>query len=210
MTTRRGGLRRAALVLVLAVAGWNLGQAAWISAKAQLAQQLVRRAWETERAGAGDVRPWPWADTHPVARLVVPGQGVDLFVLAGASGRTLAFGPGHMSGTPLPGEAGNAVVSGHRDTHFAVLRRLRTGDVVVVERRDGKRRRYVVSGTAVVDRRDTWVADDAGDTRLTLVTCYPFDAIRPGGPLRYVVWAVASPEGRVAPVHPETASTVRP
>lgn len=202
MTTLRGGLRRAALVLVLAVAGWNLGQAAWIFAKAQLAQHLVRRAWEQEQAGAGDVRPWPWADTHPVARLLVPGRGVDLFVLAGASGRTMAFGPGHMSGTPFPGEAGNAVVSGHRDTHFAVLRRLRTGDVVVVERRSGRRRRYVVSGTVVVDRRDTWVGEDTGDTRLTLVTCYPFDAIRPGGPLRYVVWAVASPEGRAAPVHP--------
>ena len=31
----------------------------------------------------------------------------------------------------------------------------------------------------------------AGDTRLTLVTCYPFDAIRPGGPLRYVVVAAS-------------------
>jgi len=40
-----------------------------------------------------------------------------------------------------------------------------------------------------VDRHDTWVARDAGDTRLTLVTCYPFDALRPGGPQRYVVAA---------------------
>ena len=39
----------------------------------------------------------------------------------------MAFGPGHLSGTPLPGEAGNAVVSGHRDTHFAFLRGLREG-----------------------------------------------------------------------------------
>jgi len=189
VTTRPGGLRRAALVVALVVAAWNVGHAAWTLAKARLARHLVRRAWDGTQAGAGDVRPWPWADTHPVARLVVPGQDVDLFVLAGASGRTMAFGPGHSSGTPLPGEAGNAVVSGHRDTHFAFLRRLRRGDAVVVERRDGQRRRYVVSGTLVVDRRDTWVAEDAGDTRLTLVTCYPFDAIRPGGPLRYVVSA---------------------
>jgi sortase A len=26
---------------------------------------------------------------------------------------------------------------------------------------------------------------------LTLVTCYPFDAVEPGGPLRYVVVATA-------------------
>ena len=54
-------------------------------------------------------------------------------VLAGASGRTLAFGPGHVDGTPLPGEHGNAVVSGHRDTHFAFLRDLRCGDVLEVQ-----------------------------------------------------------------------------
>jgi sortase A len=59
----------------------------------------------------------------------------------------------------------------------------------LVERRDGRRHRFVVSSTRVVDRRDLGVVADAGDTRLTLVTCYPFDAIRPGGPLRYVVVA---------------------
>jgi sortase A len=182
-------LRRAALVLLLAAAAWHGGRAAWIEAKAHLAQHLVRRAWQRTRSGAGDASPWPWADTRPVARLLAPSRGVDLFVLAGASGRTMAFGPGHLSGTPLPGEAGNSVVSGHRDTHFAFLRRLRRGDALVVERPDGQRRRYTVSDTRVVDRRDTWVAEDAGDTRLTLVTCYPFDALRPGGPQRYVVVA---------------------
>jgi sortase A len=63
------------------------------------------------------------------------------------------------------------------------------GDEVVVEGPDGQSRRYLVASTHVVDRRDLWVTTDAGDTRLTLVTCYPFDAIRPGGPLRYVVVA---------------------
>ncbi len=42
------------------------------------------------------VKPWPWADTHPVARLIAPAQDADVLVLAGASGRTLAFGPGHL------------------------------------------------------------------------------------------------------------------
>jgi sortase A len=182
-------VRRAAVLLLLALAAWHGGRAGWIEAKAHLAQHLVRRAWQRAQSGAGDARPWPWADTRPVARLLAPGHGVDLFVLDGASGRTMAFGPGHLSGTPRPGEEGNAVVSGHRDTHFAFLRHLRAGDVLVVERPDGGRRRYTVSDTRVVDRRDTWVAEDAGDTRLTLVTCYPFDALRPGGPQRFVVVA---------------------
>jgi sortase A len=83
------------------------------------------------------------------------------------------------------------VISGHRDTHFAFLRRLGVGDEIVLEAPDGRRHRYVVASTHVVDRHDVRVVADAGDTRLTLVTCYPFDAVRPGGPLRYVVVARA-------------------
>lgn len=206
MTTSAGralvdGLRRAArpsgTSLLLALAAWHGGHAAWIEAKAQLAQVLIRQAWSRTSAGAADSRPWPWADTHPVARLTVPGRGVDTFVLAGASGRTLAFGPGHLDGTPRPGEPGNAVISGHRDTHFAFLRRLASGDEIVVERRDGRRLRYVVDATRVVDEHDVSITAHAGDTRLTLVTCYPFDALRPGGPLRYVVVARQGEGGTV-------------
>jgi sortase A len=185
-------LRRAGLLLLLALAAGHGARAAWIEAKARVAQHLVRAAWERTRRGASDARPWPWADTRPVARLVVPGQRVELFVLAGASGRTLAFGPGHVDGTARPGEPGHAVVSAHRDTHFAFLRRLREGDELLIERPDGRSVRYTVSGTRVVDRRDTWIlADDPDETRLTLLTCWPFDAVRPGGPLRYAVTAVS-------------------
>ncbi|MFI4945542.1 MAG: class GN sortase [Burkholderiales bacterium] len=184
-------LRLGSAGVLLAIGSWHAGHAAWIEVKAQLAQLLIRRAWRQESAGAGDTRPWPWADTHPVARLLVPSRGVDTFVLAGASGRTLAFGPGHLDGTSSPGARGNAVISGHRDTHFAFLRRLERGDLVVVEARDGRLRRFVVASTRIVDRRDLAVVADVGDTRLTLVTCYPFDALQPGGPLRYVVVALA-------------------
>ena len=184
-------LHRIAFVVLLGIAAWHGGRAAWIETKAQLAQRLMLRAWSSSQGGRGDVRPWPWADTHPIARLTVPRLGVDQLVLAGSSGRTLAFGPGHLTGTPFPAGPGNAVVSGHRDTHFAFLRRLRAGDWIVVEGRDGRFRRYTVEGSRVVDRADVGIAADTAAARLTLVTCYPFDAILPGGPLRYVVVARA-------------------
>jgi sortase A len=187
--TGRRFLLGVALVL-LGVAGWSGARALWIEAKARLAQVLVRRAWSAVLAGGGEVRPWPWADTFPVARLSVPVHGVDLFVLAGASGRTLAFGPGHVTGTALPGEPGNSVISGHRDTHFAFLRQLVPGDRLTVERRDGKLRTYTVTGARVVDQGRGELMSETWDTRLTLVTCYPFHAIRPGGPQRYVVTAL--------------------
>ena len=66
-------------------------------------------------------------------RLEAPDLGVRQIVLAGASGRTLAFGPGHMDGTAAPGASGHAVISGHRDTHFRFLQDLATGDALRVK-----------------------------------------------------------------------------
>src|SRR5690606_32560640 len=103
----------------------------------------------------------------------------------------IAFGPGHLQGTPLPGEAGNSVIAGHRDTHLAFLRDLQAGDELEVQRRDGQLARYRVTSMEVVDKRDTWVTRNLGGTRLTLVTCWPFEALRAGGPERYVVFAEA-------------------
>ncbi|MCB1055232.1 MAG: class GN sortase [Acidobacteria bacterium] len=174
------------------------GKGVWLYAKAQLAQVLLERAWQetlAEPAGAGPARPWPWADTYPVARIEAPRLGVERIVLDGSSGRTMAFGPGHVIGTALPGEDGNSVVGGHRDTHLAFLRRLRLGDELVVERADGVRRRYRIDLLEVVDRGDLGVLADTGAARLTLVTCYPFDAVVPGGPLRYVAGAALVPDG---------------
>jgi sortase A len=113
-------------------------------------------------------------------------------VLAGANGRTIAFGPGHVFGTPLPGEDGNSVIGAHRDTHFAYLQWLENGDEIEVETGQGSTLRYRVVEREVVDQRDLAVlASPPGVRRLTLVTCYPFDALRAGGPLRYVVVAEA-------------------
>jgi len=175
--------------LVFVAGALQFGQGAWIHAKAQLAQILIERAWARTLAGEAAVKPWPWADTWPVAKLEAPEQGVSLLVLAGASGRTIAFGPGHQDGTPLPGAPGNSVVGGHRDTHLAFLRRLKRGDALRIQRADGTLVDYRVAVMDVLDKRDTWVARNGGGTRLTLVTCWPFDALRAGGPERYVVIA---------------------
>jgi sortase A len=178
-----------AAAALIGFGAWNLGHAAYIHVKAQLAQHLLQTAWAETQAGTTQAKPWPWADTYPVARLTMPQRGVDLIVLAGASGRTLAFGPGHLDGTPLPGEAGNSVLSAHRDTHFAFLRDARPGDVFFVEGASGRKTRFAVHEAHVVDERDLSVLRSTESAQLTLVTCYPFDAIQPGGPLRYVVIA---------------------
>jgi sortase A len=183
------------LPVLLFIAGTSqFAIGAWIPAKAALAQLLLERAWQNTTEGGKRVRPWPWADTWPLGRLTVPRLGASWIVLSGASGRTLAFGPGHTDGSALPGEAGAAIVSGHRDTHFAALRDLQVGDELVVERPDGERVRYQVDDLGVADSRTDHLRDPGIGRSLVLVTCWPFDALAPGGPLRFVVTAHAESE----------------
>lgn len=160
--------------------------AAWLPAKAALAQALLQSSWRQALADGGAHRPWPWADTHAVARLQQPRLGISQVVLAGDSGRPLAFGPGWAESSARPGERGTTVVSGHRDTHFRWLKDLRDGDRLQLETTGGLRI-YVVTGHRVADARTERLAMHAGEDQLLLVTCWPFDATAPRGPLRYVV-----------------------
>jgi len=189
--------RRTPLVLaaaLLAAAGlWLAGDGLYIRAKAVLAQHLLARAWADTQDGAARVKPWSWADTWPVARLQAPRLGIDQIVLAGGSGRTLAFGPGHVDGTAVPGTPGLSVIGGHRDTHFRFLQDLKAEDIVTVERADGGIQRYRITSAQIVDKDRARLPVAAKNPVLVLSTCYPFDAVIPGGPLRYVVTAVADP-----------------
>lgn len=189
---RRSSASRIAVAALVAAGMWQVGAGLYLHAKAWLAQQLIEQAWQRNRSASQPVaRPWAWADTTAVARITFVEQSRSLVVLAGDSGRTLAFGPGHRTGTPLPGGAGNSVISGHRDTHFRILERVARGQHVEVERLDGQRRVYRIASGRVVDSRSVGVAADRGLDELTLITCWPFDAVVPGGPLRYVVTAIA-------------------
>ncbi len=194
LTRRRAGL---AAGVALCAAGFALfGGAGYIHAKAWLAGALLDHAWAQRLDGAGpaDARPWPWADTAPLARLQVPRLGIDRIVLAGASGRTLAFGAAHLDGTAEPGARGNSVITGHRDTHFAFLQHLGSGDILRLQAADGEWQTYRVTGSEIFDARIARLDTAADRNVMTLVTCYPFDAVVPNGPLRYAVFAE-----RVAP-----------
>jgi len=176
-------------VLLLATGVVQGVRGGWIHAKAHLAQVLLHRSWERTQAGGVEEKPWPWADTWPVARLTLPGDGEHI-VLAGATGRNLAFAPGHLDGSSEPGGGGTCVIAGHRDTHFSDLDSLEKGQTVVVEDAGGRSRSYRVVTTAVVEERDTWVITENDGPTLVLVTCWPLDSPLPGGTQRYVVWAI--------------------
>lgn len=179
-------MKKFALLLLMSSGGYLLADGGWIYLKAQLAQQLLERSWQEMLQTAQPAKPWPWADTWSVARLSVPTQGVDQIVLAGDSGRTLAFGPGHTLGSAMPGEPGSVVISGHRDTHFRFLQYLQQGDEIHLQTASGQYR-YRVQDTRLLDITRHKLVSDPDSKQLHLVTCFPFDSVVSGGPLRYVV-----------------------
>ena len=184
---RRMGWVLAGVLLVLG--SWLISQGVWIHVKATAAQWLLQHAWAGPFKTQHPAKPWPWADTWPVGRLLVPRHGIDQIILADASGRSLAFGPGQLSGSAWPDESGSIVLSGHRDTHFQFLQHLQKDDLLYVEWPTGHRTSYTVQELTVVDSRHTRLANHDDAEALILTTCFPFDAIVPGGPLRYVVRA---------------------
>jgi sortase A len=175
----------AAVSLAAAILSFD---ALWIPVKAGVAQVLLKRSWHQTLAGNPGAKPWPWADTHAVAVLEVPRLGLSKIVLEGSSGRNLAFGPTLVNATPVD-ETDDRILSGHRDTHFHFLKDLRDGDLLKLVTPSNSRE-YRVRWMETVDTRQQQLVIEDGIERLTLMTCYPFDAPAAGGPLRWVVTAI--------------------
>src|SRR5262249_841960 len=146
---------RIVVVLIVTTGGCLTCRAAYLRAKAQLAGVLIRRAWEQTVREGGAHGPWPWADTHPVARLRIPRLGYDEIVLDNATPRTLAFGPARLLSGAGFGEPGNLQLAGHRDSWFRSLEGIVSEDRIEVEWTDAghsevRHRTYRVSDIDVV------------------------------------------------------------
>jgi sortase A len=110
-----------------------------------------------------------------LGRIKIPSIDVDWVMVEGVRTEDLAVGPGHGPWTPVPGQAGNAVLSGHRTTYGAPFNRideLQPGDLIVVETLIGEHVFQVV-GTRIVLPTEMWVTDQWDGAWLTLTTCHP-------------------------------------
>jgi sortase A len=105
----------------------------------------------------------------------------------GVDADTLAGGIGHLPGTPLPGETGNAALAAHRDTYFRRLGEVQVGDVINIRTRGGEHH-YRVARAAIVQPGDVSVLANTPVATLTLVTCFPFRYVG-SAPQRFVVTA---------------------
>ena len=138
-----------------------------------------------------------------LTRVSIPKIKLDAIVVEGASRKQLSIGPGHMVQTAMPGETGNAVITGHRDTFFRHIYELQKGDEIEV-RRNGQTFKYQVTGKKIVKPEDVSVLKQTKDAQLTLITCYPTYYIGPA-PERLVVFSKLV-EGGVQ--QPETTKAV--
>ena len=139
-------------------------------------------------------KPAAVASRHPppdvgsmIAALSIPRVQLSAMVLHGSDALTLQRGPGHLEHTADPGDPGNVVIAGHRDTFFRPLRKIRLGDDIFLDTRDG-RLHYQVTSLTVVTARDVSVLAPTPEEVLTLITCYPFWVLG-HAPDRFVVRA---------------------
>jgi len=124
----------------------------------------------------------------PLAILRIGKIDLEVAVLAGTTELVLNRGVGHITGTPLPGEAGNVGIAGHRDGYFRGLKDIVVGDVIEMETLTGGSN-YTITETWIVEPPDVWVLEPTETTSITLVTCYPF-YYSGSAPQRFIVRAV--------------------
>jgi sortase A len=123
----------------------------------------------------------------PLGRIEINTIGLTAMILEGTDARTLRRAVGHIPGTPFPGERGNVVITGHRDTFFRPLHNIRKDDQITLTTLN-RSYQYRVDSTEIVEPEDTEVLADSDDSVLTLVTCYPFYFVGPA-PKRFIVRA---------------------
>jgi sortase A len=125
-------------------------------------------------------------DPQLIGKLEVPSVGLSVMIREGVDEDTLRKAAGHLSSSALPGEAGNFVILGHRDTFFRPLRNITRGDSIRVRTLKSSFT-YVVESISVMEPESVRIERGSGRTS-TLITCFPFSYTGPA-PRRFVVQA---------------------
>jgi sortase A len=163
----------------------------------ELADALAKSLEDQDPATA-PATPAP-AEGEPVGIIEIPKIGLERVIVQGVTKADLKKGPGHYPGTPLPGQAGNSGIAGHRTTYGAPFNRideLVPGDDITITTPQGRFLYKVIkapdsdAAPYVVKPSDVSVLDDKGDNRITLTACHPEYSARQ----RIIVNAVLSKE----------------
>lgn len=129
-------------------------------------------------ASAEDYRAGKIKSGEALTRLEIPELDVDVVVVEGTSLAALRAGAGHYPDTPLPGEAGNVAIAGHRTTYgrpFNRMDELVAGDKVILTTPIA-RHVYEITGEPFVVEPTDWSPIEEFPRRgsfLTLTSCHP-------------------------------------
>jgi sortase A len=189
-----GRVLHVAYYFFLAAGVFALGYAGYVVAESRIYQQMAIKTFQ--RAGPL-LEPHSPAEGEVVGEIELPRVGIHAIVLNGDSPAQLRHAVGHLSKSALPGERGNVVIAGHRDTFFRPLQNVLTGDEIRFTTR-GQRFEYVVLSVEVVEPTDVRVLRSSTGHELTLLTCFPFRFVGPA-PKRFVVHAREVEDGVFLP-----------
>ena len=178
------------LLSLVVIACLLLIKPSYLYAKSVLAQVLLNHAWQQSQQKEQNYRPWQWADSYPVAKLTDKKNNTSWIIMAGMTGRAMAFAPTWLEDSAKPNQYGNTVISAHNDSHFNVLEKNEIGDEFLLEDQQGKILTYRVMTIDIVSEYDVSSYLFQDETMITLITCYPFEVTNAAKTQRLVIQAV--------------------
>lgn len=152
--------------------------ASWLPIKGWLSEQLISYSWHQTIGLQQKTKPWPWADTYPIAELSFERLNKQVVVLNGGDPTTLAFSAGAIAPFNQARRAQPFVVAGHRDSHFSFLDEVVMNDIISLADKHGQSQLYQVEAIDIVDASTGELPVLADDSQLILITCYPFTNTR--------------------------------
>lgn len=179
-------------------------QPIYLLAKAYYAQFLLQQAWqqtliyhqnlEHKNKDTQTFHAWSWADGYPVAKLTYHTKSGDensWVILAGMSGRNMAFAPSWLQSSAKPNSNGNTVISAHNDSHFSVFKQLTYGEFFSLTNQQGKTLKYQVNSLEITNKFNESAYEYSDNKQLTLITCYPFNSTPSPKNQRLIIKAIA-------------------
>jgi len=164
-------------VLLISVASWNYLKQAYFLSRIFIHDEykITEKAEVTETNTSNITIKFPKLGEE-FGEIVAESASLRVPVIHGDRDEDLLKGAGHFDGSRYPGEHGNVVISGHNNTAFKSLKNVKLGDIVSFNTTYGSYL-YKVTDTKVVKYTDKTIAMPSDGEKLTMYTCYPFNAL---------------------------------
>lgn len=176
-------------IIIISFAGWELTKQTFLLTKTMATNykpDMSQRKFTVENKDK-KIQIHRFASGEVMGEVIIPSISLKYPLIHGTLDEHLAKGIGHYAGSVYPGEGGNVIISGHRDTVFRNLGDLKIGDTITINTTYGSYT-YKASSTRIVDKNDRTVIVPSDKEMLTMTTCYPFSYIG-SAPKRYIVIA---------------------